>query len=291
MTMYFGEKGITSTSANYLANLAKECIKEAEVKLNNISFLNKSVELINENKKTLRIGTTEIENIETLLTDIANMHSFCAWVREALKARDEALKKIEALTLAQFANITGIELPNPPKGVQKICDEDILNEMNTKERNNYLRLEAFAATFGKYIHPDGYISLAREELLYRKEVPNEVDGNGRDMVIYSYLPSISTETIEELFLKLQNNYREYERQLNAIKFKIKEDVNMRNIRNLKKYEEENNNYFQIVEKITSDKSLYITQKREEIANMKIVIPEKLQGIYEYLNSLGKVSKT
>lgn len=289
MSIYLGDKGITSTSANYLANLAKEVIKEAEAKLNNISFTNKSVELINGNKKALRVGMSDVENIEVLLNIIANMHAFCAWVREAIKARENALSGIEDLNLAQFANIKGINLPETPVRKASVSDEDILNEMNIKEKNNYLRLEAFAAAFGKYIHPGGKVASAREDMLYHLNIPNEVDGEGRDMVIYSYVPSVDKSKLENTFLALQNKHRDFEKQLNAIKYHAREEANKRNSVAQNEFKKEYEKYSQELEKIRQDMTIYINNGREEIANMKIVIPEKLQDTYEYLESLGKKS--
>lgn len=294
MSIYLGEKGITSTNANYLANLAKECSKNAEAKLKNISFTDKSVELINGSKKNLLRGLTSAEGIEELIVHIANMNSFCAWMREAIKAREDALAKINGLSCREYCDIKGIEWPEKPEYPDAVQASVILNEMNIKEKNNYLRLEAFASTFGKYIHPDGSVSKAREDALHRTRVPHEVDGDGRDMVIYSYSPSTPIEDVEKTFMELQNKYREYEKQLNAIKFKINEERNKRNTINLQKYKEEYDTYSQIVNKINADMALYINKGREEISNMKIVIPEKLQDTYEYLDSLGKkekVSKT
>jgi hypothetical protein len=156
-----------------------------------------------------------------------------------------------------------------------------------KDKNNYLRLEAFAATFGKYVHPDGSVSKAREDALYREQVPNEVSGDGRDMVIYGYSSSISTKEVDAMFMELQNKQREFEKQLNAIKHQANEEANKRTSAAMQKYKEEYEKYSQAVSKIRTDMNLYITNGREEIANMKIVIPEKLQDTYEYLEALGK----
>jgi len=159
--------------------------------------------------------------------------------------------------------------------------------MNIKDKNNYLRLEAFAATFGKYIHPDGSIAVAREDVLYREQVPNEVSGEGRDMVIYGYSPSVPTKEVNAMFMELQNKQREYEKQLNAIKHQASEEANKRTSAAMQKYKKEYEEYSQIVSKIRTDMNLYIANGRAEIANMKIVIPEKLQDTYEYLEALGK----
>lgn len=291
MSVYLGEKGITSTSANYLANLAKEVVKEAEAKLDNISFVNKFVELINAEKQTpVRVGITNIEDIEVLLIQIANMHSFCAWVREAIKEKEHMLDVIETLNIDQFALLKGITVPVAPTKPTIVTETDILNEMNIKERNNYLRLEAFAATFGKYIHPGGKVAAAREDMLYHINVPNEVEGEGRDMVIYSYVPAKNSDDVNKAFLALQSRHRDYEKQLNAIKFHIKEEVNKRNSIAQTKFKEEYERYSDEIQKIRQAMTLYINNGRENIANMKIVIPEKLQDTYEYLNSLGNENK-
>ena len=286
MSVYLGEKGMTSTNANYLANLAKEISKKDETKLRKVSFVNSSVELINGSRKTLNSGWTNIAELEVCLNRISNMNAFCAWVREAIKAKENALKTIENLSLNGFCKLKNIELPEEPE-VTLLTEQDIINKMDIKERNRYLELEAFAATFGKYIHPDGTISRAREDAFHREEAPNEVSGTGRDMVIYNYSPSVSTLELDKVFVSLQNKYREYEKQLNAIKFDIKEKLNTQNMLLLQEHRKELEAYQQKIQSIRNDLKLYVTKGREEIANLKIVIPEKLQSTYEYLNSLGK----
>ena len=287
MSIYLGDKGITSTSANYLANLAKEVSKSAEAQLRNICFTNKTVELINGSKKSLRIGWTETQKVEELIVCIANMNSFCAWMREAIKAREEALNKIDSFSMEQFCELKGIEYPTRPDSPQTFTPQNIYDEMNIKDKNNYLRLEAFAATFGKYVHPEGSVSKAREDALYREQVPNEVSGEGRDMVIYGYSSSVSTKEVNAMFMELQNKQREYEKQLNAIKYQASEEANKRTSAAMQKYKEEYEKYSQAISRIRTDMNLYITNGREEIANMKIVIPEKLQDTYVYLETLGK----
>ena len=286
-TIYLGDKGITSTSANYLANLAKEVSKSAEAQLRNICFTNKTVELINGSKKSLCIGWTETQKVEELIVRIANMNSFCAWMREAIKAREEALDKINNLSMEQFCKLKDIEYPERPEAPHTVVAQDIYDEMNIKDKNNYLRLEAFAATFGKYVHPDGSVSKAREDALYREQVPNEVSGDGRDMVIYGYSSSISTKEVDAMFMELQNKQREFEKQLNAIKHQANEEANKLTSAAMQEYKKEYDKYSQAISKIRTDMNLYIANGREEIANMKIVIPEKLQDTYVYLESLGK----
>lgn len=279
-------KGITSTSANYLANLAKETLKQAESQLNNLSFVTQEVELINGTKKVLRRGHKSV-NLESLLKKIANMHSFIAWVREAIKFKESLLEEVKSLnSSSEFAKRFNLEVPQCEETKDLLTEKDIISEMNIKERNQYLTLEAFASTFGGYIHPEGKISHARENVLFRTQCPCEVDGEGRDMVIYTYTPEISASEIDSTFMSLQSQYREYERQLNAIKFSIKEKLNKRNLEiNLynKKVKEDYNQKCSIFLEELSNR---VRTEQERISKLKIVIPEKLQDTYEYLESLG-----
>ena len=285
--IYFSEKeGITSTSANYLANLAKECIRKNEAKLTNITFVDKHVELITGDKKMLRRGWTSLAAIPQLINEISEMNAFIAWIREAIKAKEMLLDTLRKLTLDGYCILKGIEKPQPPEPLVEVIDNDVIQEMDIKEKNNYLRLEAFAATLGKYIHPDGHIASAREDVLYREQVPNEVSGEGRDMVIYSYTPSVLTSDVNSMFMELQNTHRNYERQLNAIKYNIKEEVSKRNVAKSQEYKVAFQKYSSATQEIRQEMNIYVNEERNRIANLKIVIPEKLKGTYEYLNSLG-----
>lgn len=280
-------KGLTSSSANYLANLSKEQLKETKAKLKHLSFVDKSVELINGNKKALRFGCGDPKALEGYLEKIAEMHSFNAWIREAIKAKEALLNNLILIDVYKYCEIKGIELPEAPEKSNTISERTIIDEMDIKTRNRYLELEAYASTFGEYIHPDGRIADAREDMLERIELPNEVDGEGRDMVIYSYTPSADPELVNEVYLSLQNRYRDYEKQLNAIKFNIKEQVNKRTLEANAKYREEQIKYNDAMDIIRHDLRTYLTEERERISNLKIVIPERLQKTYEYLESLGK----
>lgn len=287
MSVYLSEKGITSTSANHLANLAKESIKEAESILDNISFVNKKVALINGEEKDLRINKDRLSEISILLDRVSNMHAFCAWVREAIKEKESLLSEIDHLDLTKFCKIKGVELPEFPQRPLTVTTEEIMREMNIKERNRYLTLEAFASTYGEYIHPGGSIANAREEFYKRLSVPIETSGSGRDMVIYSYSPVVSQEDLDDTYLTLQESHRKYEKELNAIKYQLKEEANRRNSVAQTEFNKKYSAYSAEIEKINNALATYKIKGREEIVNLKIIIPDSLKKIYEYLEALGK----
>lgn len=278
------ESGITSTSANFLANLAKEILKDAESQLSNICFLNKTAELINGDKKQIASGWTDPSQIEALIQKIGAMHSFIAWIREAIKAKDNLLSQIDRYDVSDYAEDNNLEIPSRPD--QKFVSEaTIINEMNIKERQRYFMLEAYAAAYGRYIHPDGSVAQARQDMYDRLNNPTKLAGNGRDLIIYGYTPSADKEDVETTYLSLQSQHREYEKQLNAIKFKVKEEVNRRNTEYLVEYRKALAEYNHEIELLRNAWSEQLIALKEQVSKMKIVIPNSLQSTYEQLEAL------
>ena len=279
------EKGVTTTSANHLANVAKEILKETETKLDMINFINSNVELINGTQKELVKGMSDISDIISNLNRIANMHSFIAWMREGIKAKDNLLSKISSYSVEDYCHDNDIEYPEAPEQFS-VTDLTIIGEMNVKERQRYLMLEAFAAAYGQYIHPSGTISTARAKMYEKVNEPSRLIGSGRDAIIYTYEPSLKPEEVEKMFLELQSKHRGYEKELNAMKFKIKEEVNKRNLKLLQDYNGEYADYRKKVEDIRNKTKEYILKTQEEISKLKIVIPNELLDTFSYLESLG-----
>ena len=63
-TQYFGESGLTSTSANYICNLAKESYEKLESKLNATSFLEEYITIIGARAET-RVSLASKELLNT----------------------------------------------------------------------------------------------------------------------------------------------------------------------------------------------------------------------------------
>lgn len=284
MNTFLTEKGgITSTSANYLCNLAKEQIKNLETKLKNISFLNKEVSIISsQESKLLRKGISTLDDAQEIIEEIGKLKAFNAWMREAIKAKEN----LEVMSFPDWREANNCELESPTPD-ESIATDNILDEMSVKERQYYLFVEAMAATYGQYIHPEGSISKAREDFLYHQEVPTEISGSGRDMLVYEYTPSIKAQDLNGNFNKLQNKYREYEKTLNSLKSQIKEKIHKRNGDSNKKYAMELEQYNIRYKELSTQYNQYRIEEEKKIAATQIVIPDNLRGTYELLNSLGK----
>ena len=146
-------------------------------------------------------------------------------------------------------------------------------------------LESYAAAYGQYIHPKGEFAEARDDMYLRINHPTVLSGNGRDMVIFTYSESVPVDEVESTFLAAQAKHREYERQLNAIKFQIKEEVNRRNSENLLQHKAELEEFKSKIVETQNEWKQEVIKLREKASKLKIVIPNNLQDTYKYLESL------
>lgn len=179
--VFFSEKGLTSTSASHLADLAQKTVLGNEAKLKNMSFITTKVDIVgslSESGKTVSLGYDEkgLSEVKGLLEEIAEMNAFCAWMREAIKAKEREIQQINRCSFDEWCQLFGYPVIEKTELPKEIRAEDLIAEMNVKERNRYFTLEAIAATIGKYIHPGGKFSDAREELLTKTMKPYTADG-------------------------------------------------------------------------------------------------------------------
>ena len=241
--IFFGEHGLTSTSATHLANIAQETIVSHEEKLKNLNFVTTKVDIVGSpthSEKMVNIGYDEafLGQIRSILEEIAEMNAFCAWVREAVKAKDKELNAIDEMDIDVWCEENGFELAKEPIRPRRIYENDIIAKMNVRERNEYYQLEAIAATIGKCIHNEGPLSSARKELQNKMVKPFSTEGSGHEMLIYSHVPSVEPQKVEDIFFELQKWHRSNEQQLNKIKFDIKKRLEEENLANNQRYNTE-----------------------------------------------------
>ena len=286
--IFFGEQGLTQTSANHIANLAKEVIAQYEATFNGLSFIDVEAQLIGTNtKNTLNKGVQSIESFENTLMIIAKYKSLIAWFREAIKAKQRLYKEVEDLDTDEYAKKKGIEIPEYPKEESTITEDDYLSTLSIKERNRYYYLETVCSTIGKQIHPDGEYSRARRELLERQQKPHQLRDSGRDAIIYHYTPSISYSMVDDLFNRLQKLHREYQAELNSMKFEMEKAIKADKLNKEIEFNKKYCAYSEFIQNLQNELSLYKLEKCKEIDSFKIVIPNDLQQTYEAVKALGK----
>ena len=287
-----GEEGValTSTSANHIANLAKEFIQDIEARLNSISFYSVEVALIGgTNTNTIQNGSNMqlLGSVGRLLNDVAQAKSLIAWLREGIKTKDALVKNILSFSIGDFCNLQGIDKPKEPEMGHILTEEEYYTSLPIKERNRYYELETEAAVIGSCVHPRGPLSNARKELSDKIQHPHMVQGIGRDALIYTYTPTVTVEELDTVFFELQKRHRETQAQLNAMKYNCEQAINESTNKINSEYEAAFKLYQTELSSLYASFQTWRAEKTQEYNKLKIVIPNSLLGIYNIISSLGK----
>ena len=286
--VYFSDNGLTTTSANHLANKAKEYIAQLESELKNISFVKEEMQLLDSTvSRVTKTGCSdgELYEFEQKLNIIAKAKSLCAWLREAIKEKANLTDAIKKKVIQTWANDNSIDYPEQPVYKGEVTEKDYLNTLSIKDRNRYYEVETYASVFGKFIHVDGPFYESRKIMLEKMHNPSEISGDGHDTIIYDYKPSVSSEKVDEVFFKLNEKYRSYQAELNAIKHTMQDWITKTNNDNELEYQDNYRKYLAEVDIINSKFKTWKNDEIKKVSNLKIVIPNALQDIYELVNKL------
>lgn len=306
--LFFTEgRGITATLATTIANYAVEVHDAIAAELQNVNFVNEYRDLVGTNSgmKQVRAGISA-EHLRTYYTQVqtcANLFKLNAWLREAVKAKNEWLESINnevfqsklekpvrvvklsfedwlaknelvapeepsMMMFADYCELNHIEVPQEPVYTE-ITEDDILNEMSVKEYCEYIGANSAAAEFGHLIHQDGEdgaFAKARKEL--HKHAQFDVQGN----VICQYEASVAPNYVDAVFAQIQATHRSYNAQKNTVHSAIRKEVDKRNREALNKYQVEKIAYEEAMTKIKTD--IYnkyeqeLEQYRTELQNLK-----------------------
>lgn len=288
--IFFSESGLTSTSANHIANLAKEQVRLLEESLNQAEFVNIECGLIGSSSRSeIQEGVDKdfLDSLDNCLIKIAGAKSLIAWLREAIKARKRLLDEVDAQTSYSYCEMNNIEYPEKPVLETAITEDDYVSELSVKERNRYYHLETICAVIGKYIHPDGRLADKRQELNKAISHKHRVDGTGRDAIIYTYIPSVSIDDVDSTFFQLQSKHREYQKELNSIKYKIEKAVSDDETNKRAEYRKALEKYNAEMAEIQAKLAEWKAVESQRISALKIVIPISLLPVYESIEALGK----
>lgn len=299
--VYFNEKGITSTEGNHLCNIAKELQQAAINRLNSVKFFDTTISVIGSNERQLMSsGNTSLDFIEEDLQLVASLNAFCAWVREAIKEKDEQISKVNNRRMEDWATEQGIDtplMPSYPEEPKEFTETDVMNSWDINKRNKYLKLEAFASTYGKFIHPEGSYNNARKNAHNAVNNPITKEGTGRDMLLYYKEPSVSIQDVDKMFLTLQEKHREYEKELNCMKAELKETMNDWNRQasgEFQKLQDEYNakcrEYNSAINNLRTKFLAWKRDENERISKLKITIPDSLKATFKIIKEVGDTSK-
>lgn len=296
-----GEKGLNETSAAHLCALASQIKDNNEKALENVSFVNTTVNVIGATGAPMQteVGLTSesLKQIELSLAGVSRMNAFISWfaeARKALEAHKNVATKYDFSKWCKANNITSPEVPKSPDYGNNYTTEDVIRMMNIKERQTYLALEAEASTLGKFIHPDQPMDCARRKMHTIATKPYKTDGNGRDTLIYHYTTSLPVNEVDTLFNQLQHKYRSIEQSLNHMKSDIRKkcdalnlELNIKNREKLAKYNQDCKNYQNTINSLRLEYEQYLRDLNTELSKIKFAIPEALADTVEFLNNVDK----
>lgn len=279
---FLGKDGVTVTSANHLANIAKEMYEAIQNKLESIKLFSRDYMLaINGNIYRVENESekSELAELAEGLMTIGKLKSLIAYLREGIKAKerlasDDAFDKhIESLISE------GREDLKYPEGMILVKFEDEFEKLNAEQKARYYSLEAKCATIGAFIHPDGVFAKARKDFFDNKKNPTRICGKGQDAEISSFTSNFTDEEVDSAFFALQRDHRNIQAELNKIKSEVDSRVAVANN--------------EITTNISSRRKIWHDMRRAErvkydecVRTLKIVIPQNLKDIYNIVNSVA-----
>lgn len=276
--------GITATSANHLCNVGKEYVAAALSHLENTRFITTTVESLGaDTRVTLSQGMTsaDISSLKDEIDKIAEINAFTAYMREAIKAKEEEHRRVHNMSFQDWCKQEGITCPEYPTSLEYPTFEDILGELDIKERNRYYSLGAEAAVIGKLIHLRGAVHSAREKLFNAMSNPALIDGDK----IYRHIASVKVGDVEEFYFELQKRHRAVEASLNAIKGSIDQRVaeGITKVDTIKATRMKE--YVDTTKELSNRWEAWKNETVNKIGKLRIVIPNELKDTYDFLSSL------
>ena len=292
--VFFKDGFLTSTEAQNICNVANEVIARLAESINSVQFYNTSITSIvsSDNEVCAGRGTTDITWIQDAIIKIGKYNSLIAWLKEAIKNKEEAIGEISSMSLQEWSEYENYPAPKSPSRKATVTREDVIRNLEATELNKYFTLQSKAAAIGKFIHETG--SISRAKIMLNKVVaePSKVSGAGRDTVVYKYTPSVNVNDVDNMFLSLMSEHRNLNAQLNFIKAKAVEEANKQNIANEQEYQKartayskEYNDWLDKTEDLQSRFNQYIITEKEKISKLKINVPDSLMETYKSIKAL------
>ena len=293
---FFGENGLTSTSANHVANLAKESVRNVHEKLASVRFYTETIGLLTSDKEAVvskGMSVDAVENLPKLVDEVTYANSINAFFREAMKEKErrmnEAQDYIDENAFADLRKKYSAHFLASPTKEPYPTEESIMQTWSIGEQEKYLSLGAEAAALGKFIHEDGSLSKARIDLMNKLENPTRVEINGSETVIHTYTPTVDIVTVDKVFNELQTRYRSVQAELNGMKKRIQDTIASEKLRIDTEYNEARREYDRVQREFEREEAelhrvmdIRRQQRVKKVQELKIAIPNRLRGIYDAL---------
>ena len=292
--IYFGEEGLTSTSANHVSAMANVMVNDLKQHIKGLRLYRKYIRVIGEDETLVEERNDTLPEIVGTVERISKANALIAWLREAVKERENALNDINERSINAYAEQIGYEIPDrptmPKEPTINFADlRTILDAgLTIKEYNRCLELNSTLAVLGEFVHEKGLLTHTKAELQRIAKNPVEVKESGRDTIITRY-EADAPEVVDEVYTDLQAKYRKLQAEKNGIDSKWTNLAAEYQVRKRAEYIEALDAWKAECQewdaKYAELKDKWVTWKKQEcdrIASLKIIIPKDLVNLYTEL---------
>ena len=294
--IYFGEEGMTSTSAQHVSAMANVMVQDVKQHLMGLRLYEKSIRVIGDVECKVEEVNNTLSEIADGVKQICKANALIAWLREAVKEREQAQQYIQDMTLDKWMELQGIEKPASPVPpmMPKINFQDYKTILDTgltvKEYNRFVELNSALAVYGEMIHDKGLLTRQKNELARILQNPTEVKESGRDTIITTYKVDVNVAVdIDKLYTELQSEYRKLQAEKNGIEAKFSNLAMDYQTRKMEEWKAAKSQYDRDLTRVNSElvgiqtqMQEWKKQRLEELAALKIIIPNDLKALYKSL---------
>ena len=294
--IYFGEEGMTSTSAQHVSAMANVMVQDVKQHIMGLRLYEKSIRVIGDVECKVEEVNNTLPEISDGVKQICKANALIAWLREAVKEREKAQQYVQDMTLDKWMELEGIEKPTSPQPpmMPKINFQDYNTILDTgltvKEYNRFVELNSALAVYGEMIHDKGLLTRQKNELARIMQNPTEVKESGRDTIITTYKVDVNISAdIDNLYTELQSEYRKLQAEKNGIEAKFSNIAMDYQTRKNDEWKAAKAQYDRDLQKVNSElvgiqtrMQEWKKQRLEELAALKIIIPDALKPLYKEL---------
>lgn len=290
--IFFGNTGISATSAAYVCNTAKDLIKADEEALASMSFVHREAHLPDFSRScSLDLGYDEADlmRIQGRLERCVRFKRLMAWLREAIKARDAYYDYVaKEISEQKLLEAIGQSELVRPKHEGELTEGEYMAKLSRAERTRIYNLQTRAAVFGKAVHENGCMSKARDVLIEAMRHPDEIitGSYSSDRMVVTREPSVSLEQVDAVFYEMVKLQREAQKELNSAMHKVNDAVRYENVRRDEAFANAMASYRAARQEQRALIEAWRKRELHRISNLKIVIPDSLRGAYDEVQALS-----
>ena len=279
---FLGKDGLTVTSANHLANIAKEMFEAIENKLESLKLYSRDF-MLAVNGQTFRVENesekTELAEISEGLKEIGELKSLIAYLREGIKAKEKLSGDIAFDKYIESLIKEGREDLKKPESKAEVSFEEEFEKLAAEQKARYYALEAKCATIGAFIHPDGVFAKARKAFFENRKNPTRISGKGQEAEISTFTSAFTPEEVDGEFFALQREYRTIQAELNKMKADV--DAKVAGANGMIA-----NDNFAKTKLWVETRKIERVKYDEAVKALKVFIPQNLRGVYERVNKVA-----